>query len=537
MRAPLGWPGMAVTAAPIHWPRAGALVRTPVVTPLGLGLLAAGSVLVRTVHFGTGFWVDEGLSVGIADRPITDIPGVMRLDGSPPAYYLLLHLWIRLVGQTSEVATHALSLLLATLTIPVAWALVRALFGERAGWIAAVLFAFNPFLNAYAQETRMYTLVVLLGLVSVACFVGAFALGRSRRWTIGFAVAHAALLWTHNWGIFLGFSLAVCWAVLALRATGDERRRIVREGLVAAGVIVILYAAWIPTVLFQVAHTGAPWANAPKLAQLGLAPSRLLGGSGQWLLLIGAGAGLVPLLRERSRSWPPESRAAFATVLVALLTILVPWVVSQVSPAWATRYLAVAVPPLLLGVTIGLSRAGRLGLAVLALTALIWLGYNGNDEKSNVSDVAASVAPSLARGDLVISTQPEQVPVFNHYLTEQGVTGLRWATLWGPLKDVGVTDWRDGVKHLEATSPSRDLVPLLDATRPGQRVVLLQPDFSNLPNWRAPWLALVRERSATWEERMRNDRRFRVLSIAPTSSFPSHPNPVRTLVLVREPVG
>jgi hypothetical protein len=224
-------------------------------------------------------------------------------------------------------------------------------------------------------------------------------------------------------------------------------------------------------------------------------------------------------------------------VLVALLTILVPWIVSQVSPAWATRYLAVAVPPLLLGVTIGLSRAGRLGLAVLALTALIWLGYNGNDEKSNVSDVAASVAPSLARGDLVISTQPEQVPVFNHYLTEQGVTGLRWATLWGPLKDVGVTDWRDGVKHLEATSPSRDLAPLLDATRPGQRVVLLQPDFSNLPNWRAPWLALVRERSATWEERMRNDRRFRVLSIAPTSSFPPHPNPVRTLVLVREPVG
>src|SRR5919107_826652 len=103
-------------------------------------------------------------------------------------------------------------LILATLTIPVAWAFARSLFGARAGWIAAVLFALNPFLTRYAQETRMYALVVLLGLVSVACFVGAFALGRSRRWTIAFAVAHVALLWTHNWGLFLGAGLAAGWA-------------------------------------------------------------------------------------------------------------------------------------------------------------------------------------------------------------------------------------------------------------------------------------------------------------------------------------
>ena len=522
---------------PIRWPRAGSLARAPVRTPVALGLLAAVSVLVRTAHFGTGFWVDEGLSVGIADRPLGDIPGVMRLDGSPPGFYVLLHFWIRLLGRSTEVATHALSLLLATVAIPVAWAFARSLFGHRAGWIAAVLVALNPFLNTYAQETRMYALVVLLGIISLSCFVGAFALGRSRRWTIGFAVAHAALLWTHNWGLFLGFSLAVAWAALAALATGDERRRILREGLVAAAVIAILYAPWIPTMLFQAVHTGAPWANPPGLDQLAGAPRRLLGGAAQYLLLIGVTAGLWPLLRERARAWSPEGRAAATALLVALLTLLVPWTVSQVNPAWATRYLAVAVPPLVLAATIGLSRAGKLGIAVVALCAALWLGYNGQSEKSNVRDVAESVAPSLRPGDLVISTQPEQAPVFNHYLTEQGVTGLRWATVWGPLHDLGVTDWRDGVEHLQAANPRQDLLPLLDEVRPGQRVVLLQPDFSNLSRWRAPWSALVRDRSTTWEETMRSDRRFRVLSIEPTSSYPPHPNPVRTLVLAREPIG
>src|SRR4051812_2963753 len=102
---------MAVSAAPwLRWPRARALTRAPVLVPLGLGLLAAVSVLLRTANFGVGFWIDEGLSVGIADRPLLDIPGVMRQDGSPPAFYMLLHLWIRLVGSTTEEATHTLSL-------------------------------------------------------------------------------------------------------------------------------------------------------------------------------------------------------------------------------------------------------------------------------------------------------------------------------------------------------------------------------------------------------------------------------------------
>src|SRR6266545_1908499 len=77
-----------------------------VVVPLGLGLLVAVSVLLRTRQLDVGYWIDEGLSVGIADRPLTDIPSVLRVDGSPPLYYLLLHPWIALLGS-GETSTHA----------------------------------------------------------------------------------------------------------------------------------------------------------------------------------------------------------------------------------------------------------------------------------------------------------------------------------------------------------------------------------------------------------------------------------------------
>ena len=58
--------------------------------------------------------------------------------------------------------------------------------------------------------------------------------------------------------------------------------------------------------------------------------------------------------------------------------------------------------------------------------------------------ISEAIAPSLRPGDLVVSTQPEQIPVLDYYLPD----GLRYATLWGPVDDVGVTDWRDGVERL-----------------------------------------------------------------------------------------
>ena len=91
-------------------------------------MLIAVSVLLRTRQLDVGFWIDEGLSVGIADRPLGDIPGVLRQDGSPPLYYLLLHLWLQVAGR-SEASVHGLSVLFAVLCVPVAfwagWTAVR----------------------------------------------------------------------------------------------------------------------------------------------------------------------------------------------------------------------------------------------------------------------------------------------------------------------------------------------------------------------------------------------------------------------------
>src|SRR5918995_1707674 len=289
--------------------------------PLAIGGWVLISSVLRPRDFGVGFWIDEGLSVGIAAPPLSETPAALRLDGSPPLYYALLHVWMAVFGSSEE-ATHALSLLFAVLAVPAAWWAARGLFGDTAGLAAALLAATNPFLTHYAQETRMYALVALLGLLACGTFGRAFVLTGTA-------------------------------AALPLAARGEGRKELFQDGLLGFGGALLLFAPWLPALAFQVQHTGAPWSNSPDLGNLAQVPGLLLGTVAQLGLLLAAGAGAVALLDRRSGGFSPRGRALLVMAGLWAATVLVAFAVSQVSPAWATRYLAVALPPLLLAVAGG----------------------------------------------------------------------------------------------------------------------------------------------------------------------------------------
>src|SRR3954452_17460875 len=427
----------------------------------GLAVLVGISILLRTSEMHVHYWIDEGLSVGISSHSLTDIPGVLRLDGSPPLYYLLLHVWMIWFGSY-ESATHALSLVFALTTIPVAYWAGRSLFDARIAWTLAAMASLSPFLTSYAQETRMYSLVVLLGMLATAFFLHAFVYGR-RAYRIPLGLSLAALLYTHNWAFFFIAGMLVALA-FAWRAS-DDRRALLRDAGLAFGTAGLLYLAWVPSLVFQAMHTGAPWATPPSLKTLLHAPDLLLGGAaGTAVLLLGAGAGLATLSQRSARD---RDVLVPALIALAVVPIVSAWAVSQVSPAWATRYLAIAVAPLLMLGAVGLNRAGRLGIAGLVLLAAYWLFASAPAQKSNAHFVADTMTPMLKGGDLVISTQPEQVPTLAHYFPKD----LRFATPFGLVKDRGVTDWRDGAAHFDRTGVDTQLLPLINHLRVGQHVL------------------------------------------------------------------
>src|SRR5438876_1091562 len=176
-------PGVSTTTQLAAWrasARAVAEEHVLELTVAGLCLLVLLSLALRLENQHNWFWIDEALSVGIASHPLHEIAGLLRQDGSPPLYYLLLHVWMRMFGR-SEFATHALSLTFALASIPVGFWAARSLFGRRAGWYCAAIVSAAPFISYFSRETRMYTLVILLSLITTTCYLHVFAL-RNRRW-------------------------------------------------------------------------------------------------------------------------------------------------------------------------------------------------------------------------------------------------------------------------------------------------------------------------------------------------------------------
>ena len=503
----------SVASSPRALPRIGSLPASFVMpVAIVLGLLAV-SLYLRTDSLGESLWMDEGLSIGIASQPLFDIPSVLRVDGSPPFYYMLLSVWMDVFGN-GPAETQGLSVAIALVSIPGGLWAGWSLFGRRAGLICAALCAVNPFLTAYAQETRMYSLMLVLSLLATAAFLHVFAYGR-RGYLPLFFVLLALMLYTHNWGLFLAAGLVCalvpCWYV------SENRHSFWRDALIGFGGAGLLYLPWLPTLLHQIQHTGAPWLNPPNFgAPVQITRSLLGGGTPTVALLLAGGSGIVAVVQRRVDD--KERTALIAGAVTVLATLAVAWLFSQVSPAWTTRYLGVLLGPMLLLGALGLARAGALGLVALVIILGIWAiprSY-GLENKSNASDLRKAVVPELQQGDLVVSMQPEQTPLLAYHLEDLGgAPDLKFATPLGAVENERVMDWTDGHQRMLDATPERNLEPLLDSLPRGGHVLLVHPVTSRADDWDAPWTQLVRRRSAQWGAALADDSRFKFLGAVP----------------------
>ncbi len=472
--------------------------RPQVATATALASLIAVSVLLRLEGAGVWLWIDEALTVGLAQQPITEIPSMLRLDGSPPLYYLVLHVWLQLFGS-GEAASHALSLVFATLSIPVAFWAGSSLFDRRTAWIGAVLAATSPFLTHFANETRMYSLVTLLAIVVSAAFVHAFIRGTDRALAV-FVGALVALLYTHNWGIYLAVAAAV--ALLPALLAAEHPRKVLRRGLFAFGAVGLAYLPWAFVLVGQVGSTGAPWSFTPGARQVVAEVAALVRDERVlFVLLAVVPVGILELLR-RPRS--ADGATAWALVFLVALPIGLGWAVSHIEPSWATRYLAVVVGPLLLLAARGLARAGTAGVLALLIAVALWVQpltrLQGNLDldragKSDAKALAASIDQRLEDGDLVIVAQPEAVPLFAHYVQDD----VRFATLWGEVDRPMVMDWRDAEERLRTVNVDEHLLPLIASLEPGDRIALVGPGGRLVPT-DTDWIRSFHRLHSEWRQ-------------------------------------
>jgi hypothetical protein len=244
--------------------------------------------------------------------------------------------------------------------------------------------------------------------------------------------------------------------------------------------------------------------------------SLLGGGTPTVSLVLAGGSGIAAILARRVED--KERTALLSGATIVLGTLAVAWLVSQVSPAWTTRYLGVLLGPMLLIGALGLARAGNLGLVALAIILVVWAipkSY-GLENKSNASDLRKDSVPELHEGDLVLSMQPEQGPLLAYHLENLGgAPELRFGNPIGPVENDMIMDWTDGYDKLKDATPSANLEPLIDNLPPRGRVLIVYPVTSRADDWDAPWTELVRRRAAQWGAALAQDPRLERVKAVP----------------------
>lgn len=384
---------------------------------LGLVLLGARAEFLRN-----SIRLDEAQSLWQTNRSYGSLLRIVAEDVHVPLYHVLLRTWRLVFGPDIQTA-RLLSLLFLLAAVPVFYLVARKVLSTPWALFALVVFSCSPFLQWYGNEARMYSMLVLVTLVSQYFFLDVVTTGRRAAW-IGYAASAVVGVYTHY---FFAFVLAAQGIYVLLMWRQLPRTAIARM----AGVAAVVGAAYLPWFLYFRANGSAsetrPNLPEPSSIDFSNVYSQFLFGFqsdtintvlvSTWPLLV---LGALASVRVGVRL----DRATAYLVVAAFVPVLLAFVVSHlVTPFFLSRYMIAALPALLLIVVrfvSGLTRpvAHGLAAALLAVTVLGTVVQAANPDTPVDEDYRAAaqlVEDSATPQDVVVLSSSFTVYPFEYY--------------------------------------------------------------------------------------------------------------------------
>lgn len=203
---------------------------------IGLGL--------RLAHIDSrSLWLDEMTSMEVSSLSIQRIFSGRGFDShTPPLYYAILHLWFALVPVT-EFFLRLFSAIIDTANIALVYLIFRRQFTCRIGRNAALLYSNSAFAIYYAQEGRMYTLLVFLALLTYLLTLDLLQNRLTLSKSLWLAAIGVSGMYTHYYYAIFLFSLA-----LGAAFSGRHSKKFLCKWFAILCLIALGFLPWIRVV-------------------------------------------------------------------------------------------------------------------------------------------------------------------------------------------------------------------------------------------------------------------------------------------------
>lgn len=406
-------------------PRVRVAVRVGAIIAI-LGCIAGVLAISRIFLINNSIRLDEAQSLWQSSHSIRGTLKVVAQDVHVPLYHLVLHFWQFYLGQSIQTA-RLLSLGFFIATIPFVYLLARRVLTVNWSLLVVALFSFSPFMNWYANEARMYTMLVFVATLSQYFFVKLVDSEGKKGW-LGYSLVALIGIYTHY---FFIFNLVAQGIFFVINRRNFAPGTFKKFAILAAGLAVAL-APWI----YYFRSLGSAANTSPNLArpstvdffnvfsqfsfgfQTDVINTVLVS---TWPIVV-----VIALLAVRSGQRVTLNISYLATA--AFLPILLAFGLSFiVSPFFLSRYMVSCVPPLLILVVWFISHYRRkLALAVtavvacvLVITSLEQYTSSATPVKEDYKGAASLINAEVKPQDIVVLSAPFTVYPFDYYYTGQ----------------------------------------------------------------------------------------------------------------------
>ena len=384
-------------------------------------LVVIGSSLRLYSLAQKSIWLDEAFSITISQHGLFDLPWLVSLtDTHPPLYYLALKLW--LIFGNGETQVRMLSAIFSIAAIPLIYLLAANIFDDkRIGLIAATLLAFSPFQIWYAQEARMYAMLIFFVLASACFFFRALRYNDIVDW-IGYIFTTVLALYTDNGAIWYIVAISIFF-LLSIRRFKD---RFLRWFLCQLA-IVIVYLPWLPVFVQQTRRVAVDFWLQPPSFQTVL--ETLLDFNSYNFPIVELSLLYMVMIFVWAYIIPRKSLPIGLASLWLFIPLIISLLFSLRQPIFISRNLIAASLGyyLLVAGTIGQFRNSKAVIALLlplVVMNLISIGYNFWYEKKedwrSVARYVASETENKPDGLVVFVPGYAELP-FHYYFKDYGI--------------------------------------------------------------------------------------------------------------------